>query len=116
MTVPLNPGKPIILGVPQVGQTLVSTVGAWLNGPTSYSFIWLRNMNIVIQGAINQTYVTGSADVGFVLQCEVVAHNSDGASLPITSFPTAAVTAATGVGTLNFSDPNNSGLIAAISF
>jgi hypothetical protein len=91
---PVNPGKPAVIGTPQVGQTLTSTVGIWLNAPTSYTYVWLRNTNIVISGATGQTYVPVAADVGFVLQCEVVANNADGASLPITSFPTAAVIAA----------------------
>jgi hypothetical protein len=93
MTVPVNPGKPVISGVPQVGQTLTTTVGCWLNGPTSYTYTWLRS-GVAIAGANGPTYTPVAADVGFTLQCQVVANNADGPSNAISSLPTAPVTTA----------------------
>ncbi|MDQ6867126.1 MAG: hypothetical protein M3178_01420 [Pseudomonadota bacterium] len=93
MTVPVNPGNPVVSGIPQTGQVLTTTVGCWLNGPTSYTFTWLR-AGAAIPGANGQTYAPVVADVGFTLQSGVVANNADGQSLLATSLPTAPVIAA----------------------
>jgi hypothetical protein len=93
MTVPINPGKPVVSGVPQTGQVLTTTVGCWFNGPTSYTYTWLRS-GAAISGANGPTYTPVSADVGFTLQSEIVANNAGGPSQSVTSLPTALVTAA----------------------
>jgi hypothetical protein len=99
MTIPTNPGEPIVSGIAQPGRILITTVGIWLNAPTSYTYNWLRNGNI-IPGATSQTYTPVTADVGFVLQSQVISNNSDGASLPMVSSPTAVVIAAPTIGPL----------------
>src|ERR1700730_3164958 len=93
MTVPVNPGKPVVSGVPQTGQVLTTTVGCWLNGPTSYTYTWLRS-GAAISGPNGSTYTPVSADVVFTPQRAIVANNGDGSSQPVSSLPTAPVTAA----------------------
>jgi hypothetical protein len=70
---------------PVVGSVLTSTVGTWLNTPTSYTYQWKRNGTTNI-GTSVATYTIVSADLGGnSITCDVTAVNAAGSSTPSTS-------------------------------
>ncbi|HST25923.1 MAG TPA: hypothetical protein VLJ76_08020 [Gaiellaceae bacterium] len=95
---PANTVPPTISGAPQLGQTLTANPGTWSGpGPITLSYQWRRCDQFggncgFIAGALSQTYVPGSADVGHALRVRVTARNPFG-STSATSVPTAAVSA-----------------------
>jgi len=54
--------NPVIDGLPQVGRTLTARPGAWTPEPSSYTYQWLRNGN-VIPGRTSSTYDVVAADL-----------------------------------------------------
>lgn len=64
--------KPVIThdGTPTVGEELNVSAGTWLPTPTSYSYQWKRNGN-VISGATNPNYEMQAADTGESLTVDV---------------------------------------------
>src|SRR4029077_5995842 len=80
------------------GQTLTEHNGTWTNEPTSFAHQWLQcdsagnNCN-PISGATGQTYVPVAADGGHTIRVQETASNAAGAGSPVSSNPTAAVTA-----------------------
>jgi hypothetical protein len=95
-SVPVDVSRPTIGGTVQQGQTLVASHGSWTNQPTQYAEQWLRcdssgaNCQLV-PGAVNQTYMATSSDVGHTLEVQEVASNAGGESVPTTSVPTSVV-------------------------
>lgn len=92
---PVNDGAPVVSGSPVAGQTLTSTDGSWLDGPTAYSYQWedcdgLGLACAAIAGASASTYTLAAADVGATIRAVVTASNAGGSS-PATSAPTAIV-------------------------
>jgi hypothetical protein len=88
---------PAISGSPTVGQTLQASHGTWTNAPVAFGYQWedcdAQGLNCVsIQGAGDQTYVVGTADVGHAIEVQVTAVNGSGASSPANSAPTGIVT------------------------
>jgi hypothetical protein len=57
--------------------------GSWSNSPTSYSYSWGRNYNLIAQG--KSQYTLTSADIGRKIMCVVVARNATGPSAPAVS-------------------------------
>lgn len=89
-TLPQITVLPVISGVLQVGQTLMSTTGTWTNNPRMFTYQWNR-LGVAIPGATSSSYLLVSADVGFTLTVTVSALNSLGRGLPATSLPTTAI-------------------------
>jgi hypothetical protein len=95
-TIPTFGVPPIIAGTATQGQTLTETHGYWTNSPTSYSEQWERcdsggNTCQNIAGAVGQSYTLSVADVGSIIRVQETASNSEGASTPEVSAPTAVV-------------------------
>ena len=92
---PVNQTAPAISGTSQVGQTLSTSNGSWLNSPTSYSYQWedCDSLGITcsaINGATQSTYTLQSGDVGDTIRSLVTATNAGG-STPASSAQTAVV-------------------------
>jgi hypothetical protein len=76
---PVNTSLPIILGAQALNKTLTCDNGSWANSPSSYSYQWKNNGNVIV-GATNQTYTVASGDVGNSITCTVTATNSAGST------------------------------------
>jgi hypothetical protein len=96
--IPVNLTLPTISGTPQVGRTLIATLGTWSHKPTSFWYQWANSKGF-IAGATQLSYVPVAADVGLALQFFVIAINSAGQSAYAKSAPTGAVLPATPVNT-----------------
>jgi hypothetical protein len=88
--------EPSIVGTPQVGQTLTANSGQWQSDTAlTFSYQWER-CNATgascanVSGAIGQSYVVQSGDVGSTFRVAVTATNSSGSATG-TSNNTAAV-------------------------
>ena len=97
--IPASIALPSITGVAQESQTLSGDPGAWTNGPSAYALQWLRcdaagASCLPIDGAVASSYVLTAADVGSTIELSVIATNTAGSSVPITSAPSAVVLAA----------------------
>lgn len=83
---PINVTLPLITGATSVGSLLSSSVGTWLNNPTSFSYQWERDA-VPIVGQTSATYTITGADAGHELTVAVTAYNAFGqataASLPV---------------------------------
>lgn len=80
---PRNTAPPTLEGTFRQGETIRTTTGTWANGPTSFTYRWLRcdNQNCVrIAGADSNRYRLVQADVGKAIASEVTARNADGSS------------------------------------
>jgi hypothetical protein len=84
--IPIATGLPIISGTAEAGQTVNSSQGSWLNGPTSYAYTWQRDA-LNISGATSSSYTLTSADVNQLITCTVVASNAIGPGVPAISLP-----------------------------
>ncbi len=97
--VPSTTGTPSIAGTAQQGHTLTVQHAVWANSPTSYAYQWRRctalgTSCLPIGGAIGQSYVPVSDDVGSTLVVAETAANAGGNSLPAISPATAVVLSA----------------------
>lgn len=107
---PASTSAPTISGTVQQGQTLTAGTGSWRGTqPLAYAYQWQRcnssgSSCAAIAGAITQTYLLGSGDVGSTLRVAVTASNSAG-SATATSAATGAVTAAASPGALTWKPP-----------
>lgn len=96
---PDNTARPTIAGSTVVGETLTANHGTWVNGVTSYGYVWQRcdangaSCNDVA-GARGRTYGVRNADVGGTLRVRVKAENLAGTA-NATSDRTALVRAST---------------------
>ena len=93
-----NCSRPAISGTTSVGQTLTSSLGIWSPSPNSYAYQWSRADTSTgtysdISGAISQTYILTSDDLGKFLKVSVIAANSSGSSSPVLSNATSAISA-----------------------
>ncbi|TMK73894.1 MAG: hypothetical protein E6G50_00650 [Actinobacteria bacterium] len=76
-----NLTPPTIGGAPQAGQTLTADPGRWAGAPSSFAFQWSRcdaaGSNCApIAGAVGQTYVLGTAEIGTRINVTVTAANT----------------------------------------
>src|SRR6476661_1498065 len=99
LTAPVSSALPEVHGMPQAGEVLLGTVGAWQNAPTSYRVQWQQELAPgawydVLDG---DEFPVGLLDVGTRLRTVVTASNADGSTLA-TSAPTAPVTAPAALG------------------
>src|SRR5947209_7246015 len=93
---PANTAAPTITGTAQQGQTLTEHHGTWTNEPTGYGYQWLQCDSsgkncVTISGAMSQTYVPGTGDVGHTIVVQETASNGGGSSGPASSSATPAV-------------------------
>jgi hypothetical protein len=93
-----NCSRPAISGTTSVGQTLTSSLGTWSPSPNSYAYQWSRANTSSgtysdISGAISQTYILTSDDLGKFLKVAVTTTNSSGPSSPVLSNATSAISA-----------------------
>jgi hypothetical protein len=79
---PVNLVLPAVTGVPAVGQTLSSSVGAWANAPTAYVRQWRRNGADIV-GATGVAYTCVTADLGAMMSVAVTANNTLGSATAI---------------------------------
>jgi len=98
-TAPVSTAAPVVSGQAYVGKTLTTSKGSWQNSPTGYAYQWARcdangNGCAQIGGATSSSYVATSADVSHTLEALVTATNSAGTAGPVSSKPTAVVSAA----------------------
>ena len=89
-----NLTPPTIAGTPQAGQTLTADPGQWGGAPSSFAYQWSRcdanGANCTpIAGAVGQTYVLGTAEVGTRVSVTVTAANT----VTSQAMPAAATTA-----------------------
>ncbi len=96
---PVDVLPPAISGNAQVGSTLTSSTGTWLDSPTGYTYQWLdcntsdsgcANIN----GATASSYTLAASDAGKTVDVVVTASNSAGSGSASGS-PTSTVTWAT---------------------
>jgi hypothetical protein len=86
---PRSTSPPEISGTYREGSTLTASTGSWSNGPTSFSYRWLRCDNEDcrrISGATSRRYQLVARDVGRALVVEVTARNADGARTARSAF------------------------------
>jgi len=91
-----NLTPPSISGTPRQTQTLTANPGTWAGAPSGFTYQWSRcdsaGANCApIPGAIAQTYLLGTTDVGARITVIVTAANSV-TSVALGTTPTAAVT------------------------
>jgi hypothetical protein len=95
---PAATASPTISGAAQLGSTLTANPGSWAGtGPITFTYQWERcdqfgDKCAFVNGAVNQTYLLTSADVGHAMRVRVQAKNQFGRTFA-TSTPTAAVSA-----------------------
>jgi hypothetical protein len=84
--VPINTVPPVISGTPLIGNVLTTTNGTWTSdtGVTGYTYQWYRGASPIL-GATNNTYTIQAIDMDENITCQVIAYDSDGASLPAAS-------------------------------
>jgi hypothetical protein len=90
-----NVVAPAIAGSPQPGQTLTADPGQWAGAPSTFAYQWSRcdasgAACNALPGAVNQTYLVGTADKGARLKVSVSASNTV-SSGSLASSPTALV-------------------------
>ena len=87
----LNPAPGIAVVYP--GQTIVGTVGLWVNGVLGYAYQLLRD-GIIFQSGTWTTgnlYVVQASDIGSVISLKVTATNGAGAGPVASSTPVLVV-------------------------
>jgi hypothetical protein len=93
---PNNTAPPAIAGTAQQSDTLTATTGTWSNNPSSFTYQWQDCTGAScapIVGATASSYALTTGDVGHTIEVVVTATNGVGSSTPVSSAPTAAVTA-----------------------
>lgn len=79
VSAPVNSVLPVISGTTMENFTLSTTDGTWTNSPTAYTYQWKRD-GVAISGAINNTYLLVTADIGATITVTVTATNSGGST------------------------------------
>ncbi len=94
--VPWSAAVPTISGTAVNGQTLTTSTGAWNPAASDgYAYQWQRSADAStwtdITGATASSYTLQNADSGDTIRVQVTAFDSQGASQPASSAPTAVV-------------------------
>ena len=77
---PISVESPVVSGTELQGYTLTTTDGVWTGYPSfTYTYQWQR-AGVNISGAITNTYVTTSSDLGNSITCKVTATNTVGST------------------------------------
>jgi hypothetical protein len=112
---PTNGSPPAISGVPQEGQSLAATPGAWTGtDPIGYAYQWHRCDSggagcADIAGATASIYTLTAADRGATMRVTVTASNSAGSSTATSAETEIVNAAAPAVAPLSLSPPITSG-------
>ncbi|HVE67032.1 MAG TPA: hypothetical protein VNB64_00480, partial [Solirubrobacteraceae bacterium] len=113
---PSNTAPPVVAGVPQEGNTLVSHVGQWDGTPTiNYAYQWQRcdgvpgSGCIDILGALGANYILTASDVGKGVRVRVTGSNAAGSGPAVVS-PAAGPVQAGLVAPSNTAPPTISGV------
>ena len=79
---PASTTAPALFGTAREGSRLAASKGDWSGSPTGYAYQWQRcNPGCTaISGALGQTYVLGSGDVGATVKVTVTATNGTGSA------------------------------------
>lgn len=76
---PVNSVLPTISGTLEIGESITTNNGSWINNPVSYSYQWKRN-GISISSATSNTYILIDIDDGTDITVTVTATNSGGST------------------------------------
>jgi GH25 family lysozyme M1 (1,4-beta-N-acetylmuramidase) len=95
---PAATSAPAVIGTPQAGQVLTSSVGTWTGAPTSFAYQWQRcgatgTPCVAIVGANASSYTLTPDDIGATISLVVTATGTGG-STSVPAVTTAAVAAA----------------------
>jgi len=97
---PVNKKAPEIEGQPQQGQVQKAVHDEWTNSPTEFKYQWLQCNSegtlascTSIEAANSKEYTARAGDVGHRLRVKEVAKNAGGESEPVTSEPSAVISA-----------------------
>jgi hypothetical protein len=81
---PHNVVAPVITGIPALGAEVDCSPGEWSGNPApTLHFKWFRKEgagSALIAGAITDAYVVSESELGYSIDCEVTATNSEGAA------------------------------------
>ncbi len=94
--VPKSVAAPEIIGLPEVGRTLVAHAGVWQGGPTSFTYTWTAcspadpGQCETRQEGAEAIYLIGAEDAGLRVRVAVRGANQDGSATAV-SEPTAVV-------------------------
>ena len=86
--VPTSTASPVASGPLVRGSVVSVTTGAWTDAPTTYTYVWQRDMGAgytTIPGAAAATYTLAGADVSANVRALVTARNATGPSAPSAS-------------------------------
>ncbi len=112
---PVLTSAPTLSGTPREGSTLTTANGAWGGtAPLTYAYQWNRcdagGLSCVpIPGAIAQSYLLATADVGFTIRAVVTASNPAG-NVPAASPQTPAIVAVSAPAPPSLQPPVTAGL------
>jgi hypothetical protein len=82
---PTNTIAPVVTGITQRGETLITTNGTWIGiDPITYTYQWVRNL-VDIEGATNNTYTLAYADDNAFISCKVIAMDDFGATTKLSN-------------------------------
>lgn len=83
---PTNTVAPVIRSAPQVGRTMTTSDGTWVNNPTSFSYQWQRandaafTTGVTSIGTNVNNYTSVSADANKYIRCQVTGTNTAGSN------------------------------------
>lgn len=86
---PVNTSRPVLVGTPREGRTLIVETGSWSNDPDSFFYRWLRcsataTSCTTIRTASGRRYRVRRADVGSRLRVRVTARTMGGSAAAVT--------------------------------
>jgi glucosylceramidase len=88
--IPASVGPPEIIGLPEVGQTLVASPGRWDGAPTSFAFTWRSCKGgddcVTRQQGAASSYVVAWSDRNRRLRVTVAGSNRDGSQTADSAF------------------------------
>ena len=74
---PANTSPPVISGVTQTGQTLMTSSGGWSGSAATFTYQWKRD-GVNVSGATSSVYLLTAADLGAMMTVTVTATNAAG--------------------------------------
>jgi hypothetical protein len=81
---PTNTAVPVLTGAAKIGQTMSAGTGAWSPAPTSYSYLWQRQVGsgawTTIAGATSASYRLAAGDSGAKVHIAVTATTANGST------------------------------------
>ena len=101
LAAPVNAAAPTVSGVTQTEQELTAAPGSWSDSPTGFAYQWQRCDSAgancsAIAAATAPTYKLEAADLNHRLRVSTIASNAAGASTPVISAASPAVSSSAG--------------------